>query len=273
MRYDGLPMKKWIAFLILVGALFRFASSAEAQSFATQAQGFGVAENIVLDATDVPNGSVVVHQQGSYRLSSEPYSKDLVGVISLQPAIEFVPTEPIEGSYPFVQSGASEVLVNGEGGPIKSGDLLTSSSTPGVAMKATKSGFVLGVAQGDFDPSSPLQTGLVPLLIDIRFAFSDDAPQSERVVSRLMSIVSLNAISFTEEPVKSLKYTAAAFTVILSLGISFLTFGRVSYKGVEAIGRNPLAKSSITFSVILNTLLALGLAAAGMVAAYMIVRW
>jgi hypothetical protein len=266
-------MKNWAPFVILAGVFLTLTTNARAQSFATQAQGFGVAENTVIGDTGVVNGSVIVHQQGEYRLSTEPYSKDLAGVVSLRPAIELAPVNGKEGAFPFIQSGSAEVLVNGEGGAIKEGDLITSSSTPGVAMKAGKSGFVLGVAQADFAPEQPSQTAVIPLLINIRFAFSDDSPQSERVVSRLMSIVSLNAISFTEEPVQSLKYTAAAFAIILSLGISFLTFGRVSYKGVEAIGRNPLAKTSITFSVVLNTILALGLAVAGVMAAYMIVKW
>lgn len=266
-------MQRWLSFFILVVLGLSFVGQVYAQSIDAQAQSLGVAENVVIEGTDIKDGSVIIHRQGAYKLSAEAYSKDLVGVVSLEPAVEFATSVKKDGTYPFIQSGAAEVLVNAEGGAIKAGDLVTSSSQPGVAMKANKSGFVLGVAQADFTPQGELQTGSIPILIDIRFAFSDDAPQSERVVSRLMSIVSLNAISFTEEPVKSLKYTAAAFAIILSLGISFLTFGRVSYKGVEAIGRNPLAKSSITFSVILNTVLALGLATAGIVAAYMIVKW
>src|SRR5688500_11234105 len=140
-------------------------------------------------------------------------------------------------------------------------------------MKSIRSGFVIGVAQASYSSSESGDESLIPILIDIKFAFADDSPTSERIISRLMSIVSLNTLSFIEEPIKSLKYTAAAIAVMGSLALSFLTFGRVAHKGVEAIGRNPLARNSINFSVMLNTVLALGLAVVGLITAYIIVTW
>jgi hypothetical protein len=55
---------------------------------------------------------------------------------------------------PVALSGRVPVKVSTENGPIKTGDSLTASSTPGIAMKATKAGVVLGVAMQDFNPSA-----------------------------------------------------------------------------------------------------------------------
>ena len=50
-------------------------------------------------------------------------------------------------------SGRVPVYVNDENGPILPGDPLTSSSTPGVAMKATGAGNIIGIAMTGFDGS------------------------------------------------------------------------------------------------------------------------
>jgi hypothetical protein len=55
---------------------------------------------------------------------------------------------------PIALVGRVPVKVSLENGPIKQGDYLTVSSTPGVAMKATKAGYVLGKAMADYDGSA-----------------------------------------------------------------------------------------------------------------------
>lgn len=237
------------------------------------AQQLGLAEYIQIKTPNLSTGTIIVHHNGQYSLSNEPYSKDLLGVITLKPAIEFSPSSTNEFSYPLVKNGVVEVQINGQGGPIQVGDLITSSSTPGVGMKAAQSGFVLGVAQKEFIPNSADEISTIPVFLDMRFAFSDDAPESKRIVSRLMSIVSLNTVSFVEEPVKSLRYTSAAIAILFSLFISLFTFGRIAYKGIEAIGRNPLAKNTIILGIVINTGLALTLIVAGISVAYIIVTW
>jgi hypothetical protein len=48
-----------------------------------------------------------------------------------------------------ITNGITNILVNTENGPIKKGDFLCISSTPGTATKATKTGFIVGVALED----------------------------------------------------------------------------------------------------------------------------
>ncbi|MEO0180799.1 MAG: hypothetical protein ABIM74_02160 [candidate division WOR-3 bacterium] len=91
---------------------------------------------------------------------SEPYSTKVAGIYSTQPG--FTAGSPEEGSdgVPMAVVGFVPCKVSGEGGAIKKGDLLTTSSTPGYAMKASpvdlggveiyRPGTILGKAMEDF---------------------------------------------------------------------------------------------------------------------------
>src|SRR5690606_6208547 len=64
----------------------------------------------------------------------------------------------IQDSKPVALSGRVPVKVNLENGPIKRGDYLTLSSTPGVAMKATESGQTIGVALQNYTEETETNT-------------------------------------------------------------------------------------------------------------------
>lgn len=75
----------------------------------------------------------------------------IVGVVSTSPALLIGGTDGQGTAVPVALTGRVPVLVSSENGPIQPGDPLTSSSTPGVAMKALTSGYVIGRAMGSFD--------------------------------------------------------------------------------------------------------------------------
>ena len=96
---------------------------------------------------------------GGVRKSSGRSDEHIIGIVSTQPAIVLddaydpyagvkVIDKKYEGRVPLAVGlvGRIPVNVSIENGPIKAGDYLTQSSTPGVAMKATKAGKVLGQA-------------------------------------------------------------------------------------------------------------------------------
>jgi hypothetical protein len=58
-----------------------------------------------------------------------------------------------------------------ENGSVRIGDFLTISSTPGVAMKATKSGMVIGRAMEDFSEG---QTGMIKVYVEVDWVQFDD---------------------------------------------------------------------------------------------------
>ncbi|OGY88930.1 MAG: hypothetical protein A2677_02055 [Candidatus Komeilibacteria bacterium RIFCSPHIGHO2_01_FULL_52_14] len=81
------------------------------------------------------------------RKSSGAYDRNALGVVSTKPAL-VIGSKGEQGAngVPVALSGRVPVKVTNENGSIKPGDVLTSSSIPGVAMKATKAGTILGVA-------------------------------------------------------------------------------------------------------------------------------
>mgnify|MGYP001585353540 CR=1 FL=1 len=80
-----------------------------------------------------------------------PYDSQLIGVISTEPALLIGGQDDGVTAVPVALAGRVPVKVSTENGPVKPGDMLTSSSFPGVAMKATKAGTIVGQAMTGFD--------------------------------------------------------------------------------------------------------------------------
>jgi hypothetical protein len=94
-------------------------------------------------------GTIVAPGPGSSTdlvATTKPYQNNIIGVVSTSPSMTIGEKE---GSVPIALIGRVPVKVTAENGIIKKGDLLTSSNTPGAAMKATKAGTVIGVALED----------------------------------------------------------------------------------------------------------------------------
>jgi hypothetical protein len=88
--------------------------------------------------------------------TSKPYDSNAIGIISTSPGLVIGNVEE-ECAKPVLVALAGRVPigVSLENGPIKVGDSLTASSTPGIAMKATKAGTVIGQAMTNYDGSMP----------------------------------------------------------------------------------------------------------------------
>jgi hypothetical protein len=116
---------------------------------------FGQIENKKL----FENGSVLISQTGTFRgrnveLSNEQYSPFLLGVYyDENPEVL---EDPRKYKVPVKTAGMTYVRFTDKNGKIKKGDPVTSSNIPGVAMKATDSGMILGVALEDANDSSGL---------------------------------------------------------------------------------------------------------------------
>jgi len=127
-------------------------------------------------ASDLPEaapGSVMVlDATGAIRPCREPYDKCAVGVVSgagpYRPAIVFDRVETSRGRLPISLVGKVCCMIDASFGAIEVGDLLTTSSTVGHAMKAadpTKAfGAVIGKALGGLSEG----TGLIPILVALQ---------------------------------------------------------------------------------------------------------
>ena len=110
------------------------------------------------------DGQIIASDNGTFNnvskfsLTDEPYDVNMVGVYvdkKFEPAPNAL-IQPVPPNKYVATSGIVEVRYNSENGRIKKGDPLTSSSTPGEAMKATKSGIILGFALEDAQGESGL---------------------------------------------------------------------------------------------------------------------
>ncbi|MDK2850107.1 MAG: hypothetical protein PWR32_774, partial [Candidatus Woesearchaeota archaeon] len=114
---------------------------------------------------DLEPGDVVIitHYQGVEK-ASKPYDTRVAGIISTKPA--YIMAIGREG-LPIALAGSTPVKVTNESGPIHYGDLLTTSSTPGYAMKCPDielcRGAIIGKALEEFNASQGIISALVML--------------------------------------------------------------------------------------------------------------
>ncbi len=120
--------------------------------------GFDVAEDYPTKDTGLSPGDLVsldTFDAGYvHKARAGPYDQNVVGVISEKPGIRL--SDKLDTNtngdpmVPVALIGRVEVKVSSENGQINPGDALTTSSSPGVAMKATKAGRVIGKSLGSF---------------------------------------------------------------------------------------------------------------------------
>ena len=112
-------------------------------------------------------GAVVVADESAaerVKLSTMPYDTTVIGIISSDPGITLGKNV---GDAPLALSGRVPIKVSAENGPIKPGDLLTTSSTPGHAMRCENreacQGSLVAKSLGTLEEGTGLITGLVVL--------------------------------------------------------------------------------------------------------------
>ncbi len=107
-----------------------------------------------------PGDLVSINLNGKVQLSSGIYDQKLLGIISTSPA-QTLGNNSDNQTVRVALAGRVPTKVSTENGVIAVGDPLTSSSNPGLAMKATKSGPIIGKALESFtcdpDKAGPCQ--------------------------------------------------------------------------------------------------------------------
>jgi hypothetical protein len=128
--------------------------------------------DISLDSSAEPGTVMVLSDESTLRESSYPYDKRVAGVIS--GAGEFKPglvldKQPQRGNRkPLALLGKVFCKVDAQFGPIAVGDLLTTSPTPGCAMRAADPLKAFGAVIGKALRPLPEGQGLIPILIALR---------------------------------------------------------------------------------------------------------
>lgn len=84
--------------------------------------------------------------------NSKAYDETAVGIIATEPYL--ILGEKSTNTYPVALVGRVPVKIDPESAPIRAGDYITSSGTPGRAMKATSAGIMIGKALESWTPDA-----------------------------------------------------------------------------------------------------------------------
>ncbi len=143
--------------------------------------GADLAEMYATNDDELKAGDVVAldpELKAGVKKTTRAYDPNVIGVISTDPGITIgnIDQDPTARPVLLALAGRVPVKVSMENGPINPGDLLTPSSVPGVAMKSTKAGIIIGQALTKFDQSivdlgdAPHPTGYLMMFIKNSYA-------------------------------------------------------------------------------------------------------
>ena len=213
----------------------------------------GIAVSLSFEGQTVQDGDIIC--SGNKPCSVESAS-DIIGVLTPRPALALENTQ-LANAKSVVSAGKVYVRVKG---PIKQGEFITTSTTPGVGIKAEKNGYVIGVALEDQLGEGTILTAMSiqPVIV------------STSVKQNLVETIRQAFLAPYLTPLASMRYGLAAILAAASFVLGLWYFGRVAKSGVEAVGRNPLAGRMIQFSVVLNLLFTGLIIIAGLGIAYLI---
>lgn len=216
---------------------------------------------------EASDGDILIYTDKGLVRSSTAFSNAMFGVVQTNPVV-VIELDDNQGQT-VISSGVANVNVIDANGLIKKGDYITSSATAGKGQRADKSGYMLGVALADLQTSS----GQIPVALDIKYVdlYSLISPTASKFLKALDNIL-LASTTDPEKFSRLVRYVTAALIVMGAFGISFLTFSRSMTKSVEAIGRNPLAKNSIYFSLSLNVIVAVVTLIVGLITAFILIK-
>ncbi len=242
------------------------------------AQSANLSFTFVVNDDAAVDGDILASTENGLARATTSSGNQLFGVLQLNPLILLSTSS--DNTKPVATSGTPIVNVTTLGGPIKQGDYISPSTIAGKGQKSVGDGYVLGVAQADFDGSGAdtttvdgqqIAAGQIPVAIKIDYSGSSDVGQGVNGVLTSLSSAFLNNLQDPEGFFEGMRYLIAGLIMFVSFVFGFFTFSRSIPKAVEAIGRNPLAKNSIYFSIMMNIVFTTVTIGVGLIAAVVII--
>lgn len=242
------------------------------------AQSLDVSNVYELADTQAIDGDILTTTDKGLVRSTTPYDTHLFGILQTQSVVVFRRAD--NKGQPVSRYGNIQVNASTLNGNINTGDYITSSEIAGKGQKGDRSGYVVGIAFTSLDEKNgqvmdwsgkKVYNGKVTVALKIEYAEISSA----RSTGSLFNYFNAALFKNVQDPSKFaeiFRYIAAGGLVLASFAFGFITFSRSVPKGVEAIGRNPLAEKTIIFSIVLNIILTIITAAVGVVGAVLILR-
>lgn len=210
-------------------------------------------------------------------------AKSLVGVLGDEPTSFDIQ----DGQQNILTGGIRNTLVTTINGDIKKGDYITASSIVGLGGKLEGSGWVVGIAQGEFTDSSQgavkltvtdtngtqhdVYVGSTPILIKV--LYYDDRPAvKERDVSFIPEKLQKTIDTIAGRRASQVAVILASLVVLAGLFIGGLIAYTATRSGIVSTARQPLAKQAIIRKMLQSCLIAFAIVAASLAGAFVIVR-
>lgn len=250
--------------VVKILVVFLFCYAIFVNKIFAQISSSGIAITVDVTGDNVEDGSIICKQDTGFSLCNSDYQTEMYGVVVASPSAAFVEPKS-DTSFFVISTGKTAVRVSTKNGNVKKGDMITTSTIPGVGVVADKNGYVVGAALEDYSSDNPDNIGTVMVLLNIHPAAGLSGAKTN-----LMTALREGLSAPTFEPLASLRYILAALIVLLSFVMGFIYFGRVSKTGIEAIGRNPLASRMIQLSILLHIIVTVVIILVGFGMAYII---
>jgi len=227
-----------------------------------------IAATYTISSENFEDGDIVSSTQDMtiVDLTTVEQDTNMIGVINFNPLLVY--KRPVASpSAAIIRNGETMVNVTTLGGSIKRGDYITSSTIPGKGIKGTNlSGYMIGTAMEDLKeiPESQTEVGGKKIFtgqIRVAMGIGPAAPtmtQSSGGIFGTFKNLALSlagSIKSSKEAERIIRYLIAGLITLSTLIVNFSTFGKNISKGIESIGRNPLAKVSIQTMIIINVVL------------------
>ena len=216
----------------------------------------------------------------------EAHARDMLGVVTAANDAPVSLASPSDQRQVYVATtGQYNVLVTNQEGAIKTGDFITISAIHGIGMRATEDNeIVIGKALAAFDGKTSVDgratvkavngdertVAVGHILVDISIAHNPFYKNNK--TDGVPSFLAKAASVVSDQPVGALRIYAGLAVIIVCI----MTAGFVIYAGVRngmvAVGRNPLAKSSIMRSLIQVLIISLIIFIIGIIAVYLLLR-
>lgn len=254
--YFKLKIVLLVAAFVIFGFFFSSISIAQTSSS-------GIAMSVPVEG-EINDGDVVCLIGEKYQSCKDEYNPEMFGVVTDQPAAAFEISDD-DNLRLVMPSGIARVRVSTLKGTINEGDLVTSSTIPGVVVKLDRNGYALGNALESYSAENSDEIGTILVNVNIHPAAGLGGTKGN-----LVTVLREGLSAPLFEPLASLRYILAALIILIAFTLGFVYFGRVAKSGVEAIGRNPLAGRLIQLSIFINILITIVIVLVGLGVAYII---
>lgn len=235
----------------------------------------------VSDDPDIVAGDIVsLRENQKISRASIEYDPQVVGVSAPDATVIY---HSGKDGIPVAINGVVDVNITTLGGPIEPGNFITTSTVSGKGQRAeAPQGHIIGTALTAFSETdgselqltdgTQLRQGSIKVKLDIRPGDIQSVGIASKVIDQIGSVL-LRNIATPERSEVFFRFIMAGLVAAVAIGVGFFSFGTNITRGIEAMGRNPLARTQIQAMILLNVGLIALISLGGIVLSMAIIRF